>query len=65
MSYGCRPCVFMTSSVEAVKAHMFSKLHMFMVSWLASGSVSLDGVRLSGFSSDDNYRSCVCVCVCV
>jgi len=74
VEYGCRLCVFLTPQLLRMRQHLFSKLHMYMVSWMAQGVVTLDGARLAvrclvsrvcGESECWVTIVCVCVCVCV
>jgi hypothetical protein len=74
VEYGCRLCVFLTPQLLRMRQHLFSKLHMYMVSWMAQGVVTLDGARLAvrclvnrvcGESECWVTIVCVCVCLCV
>ena len=47
VAYGCRLCVFLTPHLLRMRQHLFSKIHMYMVSWMAQGVVTLDGARLA------------------
>ncbi len=54
--YGCRVCQMLAPTPETLRHHVFTKQHMYMVFWMTTAVVSVDGVRNARFPSEHNFR---------
>ena len=54
--YGCRVCQLFAPTPQTLRHHVFTKQHMYMVFWMTTAVVSVDGVRNARFPSEHNFR---------